>query len=251
MGVPVTAAYLITAVLAVPPLMEMGVVLIAAHMIVYWFSQDSNITPPVCVAAYAGAAIAGSDPWKTGWTAFKFAKLLYVMPLLFAFTPAILFEGKPLLAPQFQDEIMGAMVTEVHVANGDLVKKGDLIASVMDGEEFTDIRANRPGRIKELTIGGGQFIDSGRVVSEMSAAPFDVFSSLFSAFLGTMAFSALFMFYLIRPLNWYEWIVLAAATVLLYWPGFITDGLGLVMVGLVYASQKFRDRRDLAAAAMA
>lgn len=93
MGVPVTAAYLIVAVLAVPPLGALGVSAIAAHMIVYWFSQDSNITPPVCVAAYAGAAIAGSDPWKTGWTAFKFAKLLYVMPILFAFTPAILFMG--------------------------------------------------------------------------------------------------------------------------------------------------------------
>ncbi len=92
MGVPVTAAYLITAVLAVPPLGALGVSAIAAHMIVYWFSQDSNITPPVCVAAYAGAAIAGADPWKTGWTSFKFAKLLYVMPMLFAFTPAILFE---------------------------------------------------------------------------------------------------------------------------------------------------------------
>ena len=102
MGVPVTAAYLITAVLAVGALSDMiarsqwGVgfmelqlplgdllpgdperdmimakvawALIASHMIVYWFSQDSNITPPVCVAAYAGAAIAGSDPWKTGWT---------------------------------------------------------------------------------------------------------------------------------------------------------------------------------------
>ncbi|MFN3981769.1 MAG: TRAP transporter permease [Caldilinea sp.] len=93
MGVPVTAAYLIVAVLAVPALTEMGVALIAAHMIVYWFSQDSNITPPVCVAAYAGAAIAGSDPWKTGWTSFKFAKLLYVMPLLFAFSPAVLLVG--------------------------------------------------------------------------------------------------------------------------------------------------------------
>jgi TRAP-type uncharacterized transport system fused permease subunit len=90
MGVPVTAAYLITAVLAVPALGEMGVMIVAAHQIVYWFSQDSNITPPVCVAAYAGAAIAGSDPWKTGWTSFKFAKLLYVMPFLFAYTPEIL-----------------------------------------------------------------------------------------------------------------------------------------------------------------
>jgi TRAP transporter 4TM/12TM fusion protein len=96
MGVPVTAAYLITAVLTVSAVSHMiGVtqfgipysdmmdneamvqqaawILIASHMIVYWFSQDSNITPPVCVAAYAGAAIAGSDPWKTGWTSFKFA----------------------------------------------------------------------------------------------------------------------------------------------------------------------------------
>ena len=93
MGVPVTAAYLITAVLAVPALGEMGVMIVAAHQIVYWFSQDSNITPPVCVAAYAGAAVAGSDPWKTGWTSFKFAKLLYVMPFLFAYTPEILIKN--------------------------------------------------------------------------------------------------------------------------------------------------------------
>ena len=53
-------------------------------------------TPPVCVAAYAGAAIAGSDPWKTGWTSFKFAKMLYVMPLLFAYVPAMLLDGTTL-----------------------------------------------------------------------------------------------------------------------------------------------------------
>lgn len=93
MGVPVTAAYLLIAVLAVPALGEYGVSAIAAHMIVYWLSQDSNITPPVCVAAYAGAAIAGSDPWKTGWTSFKFAKMLYVTPLLFAYVPAFLLDG--------------------------------------------------------------------------------------------------------------------------------------------------------------
>lgn len=93
MGVPVTAAYLIVAVLAVPALGNYGVSAIAAHMIVYWLSQDSNITPPVCVAAYAGAAIAGSDPWKTGWTSFKFAKMLYVTPLLFAYVPGILLVG--------------------------------------------------------------------------------------------------------------------------------------------------------------
>lgn len=93
MGVPVTAAYLIVAVLAVPALGTLGVAPIAAHMIVYWLSQDSNITPPVCVAAYAGAAIAGANPNQTGLTALKFAKLLYVMPVLFAYVPAILLDG--------------------------------------------------------------------------------------------------------------------------------------------------------------
>jgi TRAP-type uncharacterized transport system fused permease subunit len=68
-------------------------ILIASHMIVYWFSQDSNITPPVCVAAYAGAAIAGSDPWKTGWTSFKFAKFLYIGPFLFAYSQGFLLHG--------------------------------------------------------------------------------------------------------------------------------------------------------------
>jgi TRAP transporter 4TM/12TM fusion protein len=92
MGMPVTASYLVVAVLAGPAFVELGVALLAAHMIIYWLSQDSNITPPVCIAAYAGAAIAQADPWRTGWAAFKFAKLLYVMPLLFAFTP-ILMDG--------------------------------------------------------------------------------------------------------------------------------------------------------------
>ncbi len=58
MGVPVTAAYLITAVVAVPALTHLGVNVLASHMIVYWLSQDSNITPPVCIAAFAGATIA-------------------------------------------------------------------------------------------------------------------------------------------------------------------------------------------------
>ncbi|MEX2541761.1 MAG: TRAP transporter permease, partial [Trueperaceae bacterium] len=94
MGMPVTASYLVTAVLAVPALNDLGIPILAAHMIVYWLSQDSNITPPVCIAAYAAAAIAQADPWKTGWNAFKYAKLLYVMPLLFAYTPILVGVGQ-------------------------------------------------------------------------------------------------------------------------------------------------------------
>ena len=93
MGVPVTAAYLITAVVAVPALTHLGVNVIAAHMIVYWLSQDSNITPPVCIAAFAGAAIAKANMWKTAFTAFKFAKFLYLGPFLFGYVPAFSLDG--------------------------------------------------------------------------------------------------------------------------------------------------------------
>jgi len=93
MGVPVTAAYLITAVVAVPALTHLGVNEIAAHMIVYWLSQDSNITPPVCIAAFAGATIAKANMWKTAFTAFKFAKFLYLGPFLFGYVPAFSLDG--------------------------------------------------------------------------------------------------------------------------------------------------------------
>ncbi|MBT4266192.1 MAG: TRAP transporter fused permease subunit [Deltaproteobacteria bacterium] len=93
MGVPVTAAYLITAVVAVPALTHLGVNELASHMIVYWLSQDSNITPPVCIAAFAGATIAKANMWKTAFTSFKFAKFLYLGPFLFGYVPAFSLDG--------------------------------------------------------------------------------------------------------------------------------------------------------------
>lgn len=93
MGVPVTAAYLITAVVAVPALTHLGVNELAAHMIVYWLSQDSNITPPVCIAAFAGATIAKANMWRTAFSSFKFAKFLYLGPFLFGYVPGFSLNG--------------------------------------------------------------------------------------------------------------------------------------------------------------
>ncbi|KPK35341.1 MAG: C4-dicarboxylate ABC transporter permease [Nitrospira bacterium SG8_35_1] len=93
MGVPVTAAYLITAVVAVPTLTHLGVNEVAAHMIVYWLSQDSNITPPVCIAAFAGATIAKANMWKTAFASFKFAKFLYLGAFLFGYVPGFSLDG--------------------------------------------------------------------------------------------------------------------------------------------------------------
>lgn len=92
MGLPVTASYIMLAVLAGPALTQMGVSLLAAHMIIFWYSQDANVTPPVCLAAFSAAGVAGSKPMRTGFSSWKLAKGLYIIPFLFAYTP-LLFEG--------------------------------------------------------------------------------------------------------------------------------------------------------------
>jgi len=92
MGLPVTASYIVLAVLAAPAMTMLGSSLLAAHMLIFWYSQDANVTPPVCLAAYSAAGISGSKPLETGFEAWKLAKGLYIIPLLFVYTP-ILFEG--------------------------------------------------------------------------------------------------------------------------------------------------------------
>ncbi|MCB1786932.1 MAG: TRAP transporter fused permease subunit [Gammaproteobacteria bacterium] len=71
---------------ALDPTIVLGI-LLSAHMIIFWLSQDSNVTPPVCLTAFAAAAIAGTPQIRTGFTAWKLAKGLYIMPVLFAYTP--------------------------------------------------------------------------------------------------------------------------------------------------------------------
>jgi TRAP transporter 4TM/12TM fusion protein len=92
MGLPVTAAYIMLAVLAVPALIDMKVPVLAAHLIVFYFSQFANVTPPICLAAFAGAGIANASPMKTGFYSWRAAKGLYLLPFLFAYTH-ILFTG--------------------------------------------------------------------------------------------------------------------------------------------------------------
>lgn len=87
-GVPVTAAYLITAIIAVPAITHLGVNEIAAHMIVYWLCLSSNITPPFCIPAFQGATIAGAEKWKTALASLKFGQFLFIGALLFAYVPA-------------------------------------------------------------------------------------------------------------------------------------------------------------------
>ncbi len=71
----------------------LGVHSLAAHMIVYWLSNDSSISPPVCIAAFAVATIAKANMWRSAFSAFKFAKFLYLVPFIIGYAPAFLVDG--------------------------------------------------------------------------------------------------------------------------------------------------------------
>ena len=90
MGVPTTANYCIMAATCAPILIRMGVPQIAAHFFVFYFGIVADLTPPVALAAYAGAAIAQANPMKTAFTATKLAIGAFIVPYIFALNPAML-----------------------------------------------------------------------------------------------------------------------------------------------------------------
>ena len=90
MGLPATAAYIVLSIMTGPALQEMGLALITAHMIIFWLSQTSNVTPPIALAAFAGAGIAGASPMKSAFEAFKLANGLFVIPVMMAYSPLLL-----------------------------------------------------------------------------------------------------------------------------------------------------------------
>jgi len=91
MGVPTTANYVIMATTTAPILIELGLPVLVAHMFVFYFGIVADITPPVALAAYAGSAIAGSNPLRTGVTATRLAITAFIIPYIFAFNPKMLF----------------------------------------------------------------------------------------------------------------------------------------------------------------
>jgi TRAP transporter 4TM/12TM fusion protein len=95
MGIPTTPAYVIASALGAFTLVKLGVIPLAAHMFVFYFAVISNITPPVAVAAYAAASIAGSKPMNTGFEAFNIALAGYIVPFMFVFNPLLLLQGSP------------------------------------------------------------------------------------------------------------------------------------------------------------
>ncbi|WP_249872342.1 TRAP transporter permease [Oceanobacillus saliphilus] len=93
MGMPVAAAYILTAMLAAPALIELGVTVMAAHLFIVYFSIFSAITPPVAVASYAAAGIADANPNRVGLEAVKLGIVGFVVPFMFVLEPALLMDG--------------------------------------------------------------------------------------------------------------------------------------------------------------
>ena len=93
MGLPTTPAYIIQVALLVPALVKLGIVLQSAHLFVFYFAILSAITPPVALAVYAACGISRSNLWESGWAAVKLGATGYIVPFMFAFSPALLLMG--------------------------------------------------------------------------------------------------------------------------------------------------------------
>ncbi|MCI5078620.1 TRAP transporter fused permease subunit [Oricola sp.] len=92
-GMPTTGVYVIVSVLLAPALVRHGIPMMSAHLFIFYFGLLSMLTPPVAVASYSAASIAGSDMWQTGVTGVRLAVVAYLLPFIFAFNPALLMHG--------------------------------------------------------------------------------------------------------------------------------------------------------------
>jgi pyruvate/2-oxoglutarate dehydrogenase complex dihydrolipoamide acyltransferase (E2) component len=141
-------------------------------------------------------------------------------------------------------------VTKVNVKQGDKFVVGDVVAQVLVGDEIIDVKADAEGEVKEMKTFAGGLVNAGETIIEgvNPATGMQTLSSFWSAFLGTIAFSSLTMFYWLRKTSMPEWVMLAFATVLLYWPTLITDGIGIALTAAVLFMQITKNKKDKAAA---
>lgn len=106
MGMGTVAVYVLVATLLGPAVTQLGIQPVAAHLFLFYFAMLSLLTPPICVAAFAGAAIAGASPMRTGFEAMRLGAVAYIVPFIFVYSPSLLMIG-PLT------EVMLAVVTAV------------------------------------------------------------------------------------------------------------------------------------------
>ena len=169
MGVPTTANYCIMAATCAPILVKMGVPEVAAHFFVFYFGIVADLTPPVALAAYAGAAIAHANPMKTAFTSTKLAIGAFIVPYVFALNPAMLFIDTTV------PEVILICITSITGIFG--------VSAALEG-------------------------------------------------------------YLLRSMRWYERIASAVGGLLLIYPGWVTDSVGLCLVAAVVVLQLIERKKE-------
>ena len=146
MGLPSIPSYIITSTIAAPALVQLGIPALVAHMFCFYFAMFANLTPPVALAAFAAAGIAGGSPMKTGWASVKLALAGFILPYMFVYNTDLLLLDTPLAKA-----IQVAVTAAVGVF---------LISTAVEGFLFTKV--NIVLRIASL-IGAYLLIDSGLV----------------------------------------------------------------------------------------
>ena len=157
MGVPTTANYVITSTIAAPAIIQMGVPVLAAHMFVFYFGIIADVTPPVALAAFAGAGIAGGNALRTGVNAAKLAIAAFIIPYMFVLSPVIL---------MIDATIPGLVMTTVTAIIGMIALSSALIGYLADNCRIYE-------RII-LAAGGLLLIDPGTVTDLTGIALFAI-----------------------------------------------------------------------------
>lgn len=152
MGMPTTAAYAVAASVIAPGLISMGIDTLTAHFFIFYFAVMSAITPPVALAAYAGAAIAQSDPMKTSVESFKMGLAAFIVPFMFFSSPELLMQG--------------AVIDIIHVVIGALLGVY-LLSSAVQGWFFGNLHFILRG---VLVVAAMAMIDSGYLTDAIGLA---------------------------------------------------------------------------------
>ena len=133
MGLPTTACYIVAATIAAPAIIKLGVPPLVAHFFVFYFACLSNLTPPVCLAAFTAAGLAGASPYKVGWTSTRLGVAGFLVPFLAVYSPMLLLQGHfsvPMLIESLLTATFGVIALSAALENW-FVRKCSLIERVV------------------------------------------------------------------------------------------------------------------------
>jgi TRAP transporter 4TM/12TM fusion protein len=171
MGMPTTAIYVVLSVVLAPALIEMGISPMAAHLFIFYFGLLSFLTPPVAIASYVAAGLAGSGMWETSWEAVKLAAMAYVLPFLWCYNAAFILDGTPIdivyavgtaliSAFMFTRALQG---TRVKDTVGIALAGGLLVGAILVGGSTIWFGAHSPPVFILAAAGIGLMIAAGRL----------------------------------------------------------------------------------------